>query len=159
MTDLGKPAWIYTYSLMRKFWHPYWFYPVYGNYARPLEYACAEHERLPNIADCPPVGPVYNQFGGDLNKYENEMIAKFLTAEVSLAAWDDYVKTCQIMYHADEGNKEIYDDLKADGCSSRLAAEWTRVFAERLRISTSKWYNRTSPCGIIIAAHTVFGRE
>lgn len=114
VTDLGKSGWIHTYSLMREFWDPYWFYPAYGNYAEPLEDASVENLLLPNIADCPPIGQVYKQYGTDLLEFEEEMLTKFIIGEESLDKWDAYVEKCKTIYHVDEINTEIYNNLKND---------------------------------------------
>lgn len=115
LTDAGKAEWVSVYGKMRKIWDSDYWYGKYGKYAEDLEDASTENNVLNNIAEGFKPGPISKQYGGDLSRYESEMIIKFITGEESLDNWDEYVKTANETYHASEINQEILDSLKADG--------------------------------------------
>lgn len=114
-TEAGKAEWVAVYGKMRHIWDPDFWYAKYDKYAENLEDAAKENPALPNVAEAFTPGPVWKQYGADLNRYEQEMLLKFITGEEPLSKWDEYVKTAKETYHADEISKEIIDSLKADG--------------------------------------------
>ncbi|NMA84078.1 MAG: extracellular solute-binding protein [Epulopiscium sp.] len=115
LTEAGKAEWVAVYGKLRKIWdHGFW-YSKYDDYAENLEDAAMENRVLSNIAEAFTPGPIWKQYGADLDRYEQEMILKFITGEEKLNKWDDYVKTANETYHAKEIGEEIINGLKADG--------------------------------------------
>ncbi|MDK2902968.1 MAG: putative aldouronate transport system substrate-binding protein [Clostridiales bacterium] len=114
-TEAGQAEWLEVYGKMRHTWDPLFWYGKYGEYAAALEDSATENPVLQNVAEGFTPGPVWKQYGTDLNRYEQEMLLKFITGEEPLSKWDEYVKTAKETYHADEISKEIIDGLKADG--------------------------------------------
>ncbi|AEE97717.1 extracellular solute-binding protein [Mahella australiensis] len=114
-TEAGKAEWLEVYGKMRHIWDPLFWYGKYGEYAASLEDSATENPNLPNVAEGFTPGPVWKQYGADLNRYEGEMLLKFITGEEPLSKWDEYIKTTKDTYHVDDINKEIIDSLKADG--------------------------------------------
>lgn len=114
-TEEGKAEWVAVYGKMRHIWDPDFWYAKYDKYAENLEDAAMENPVLPNVAEAFTPGLIWKQYGADLNRYEQEMLLKFIIGEEPLDKWDEYVKTANEVYHAQEISEEIIEGLKADG--------------------------------------------
>ncbi|MCM8900816.1 extracellular solute-binding protein [Caldicoprobacter algeriensis] len=114
-TEEGKAEWVAVYGKMRHIWDPDFWYAKYSKYAENLEDAAMENPVLLNVAEAFTPGPIWKQYGADLNRYEQEMLLKFIIGEEPLDKWDEYVKAANEVYHAQEISEEIIEGLKADG--------------------------------------------